>query len=119
MNVARVVCPNCGHRLVTLRTDRQWAGSRQVELHWCTCRECGHVQLQRWSFVESDSDSIVDEVTLTQEARVGARQIRVVSFSGRSAATITMAIATALAVIAGIVAHRHCHHPHRHAQTAL
>jgi len=117
----RAICPNCGHRLVRLRTDRQRAGQREAELEWWQCAACGHVQLQRWSFVDSASNKTVDEAALTQEKLGGAHKGRMVGWSGRSATAVTMAIAAAVATVAGLVAHRHRHRrrPRRHSHESL
>ena len=45
-----LVCPNCGNRLVSHRTDRQTVGQREVVLQWNICQRCRHVALREWSF---------------------------------------------------------------------
>jgi endogenous inhibitor of DNA gyrase (YacG/DUF329 family) len=47
-------CPNCGHRLVNYRVDRQHAGGRDVILRWSICEHCRHVGLREWQFGDAD-----------------------------------------------------------------
>jgi len=53
MDAERDVCPNCGDRLVSHRTDRQVVSrQREVTLCWFICVRCSHVALREWSVEE-------------------------------------------------------------------
>lgn len=50
--MTEMMCPNCGRHLASYRTDRQAAGTREVELRWSICLHCRHVALDSWSFAD-------------------------------------------------------------------
>jgi len=53
VNAERDVCPNCGDRLISHRTDRQVISTqREVLLCWFICESCSHVALREWSVEE-------------------------------------------------------------------
>lgn len=49
MAIEHNACPDCGHDLVTFRTERQQTRHRLVELQWSICLRCRHVALKNWS----------------------------------------------------------------------
>ena len=46
------LCPQCGRDLHVLKTQRQPAGTRAVQLEWLICDGCHHVALGAWRFLE-------------------------------------------------------------------
>ena len=67
MNADRDVCPNCGDRLTSHRTDRQVVSrQREVLLFWFICESCSHVALREWSVEEQVAPT---EATSTRARR--------------------------------------------------
>jgi len=66
-------CPNCGHQLVSHRTDRQAMGNRDVVMQWNICTRCRHVALGQWSF--EDSGQRRTEVGSTSPAKIGSAAV--------------------------------------------
>jgi endogenous inhibitor of DNA gyrase (YacG/DUF329 family) len=54
-------CPNCGHKLVRYRTDRQRVSQGEVTMQWDMCTHCRHIALERWTFGEPPSEKDHEE----------------------------------------------------------
>lgn len=66
MDETQAACPNCGHDLVSHRTDRQSVGEQEVVLRWTICPQCSHVGLGHWF--------VVDPVTLGKGTQPSSQQ---------------------------------------------